>query len=128
MEDVWNDDPLDHCGTSEASIAFHFARIFPNRFRYIGNGRWEYVDDDGTWKKDASRKKITHAIGIQFNAMIMQRAKRWQNRAWNTIKSAEDTDATFMVKHMLNISASLQRPHFIVCVLKELAGFYSSEL
>lgn len=101
-------------------------RILKNRYRYIGDNTWEYIDADGAWTVDNNRSRIEMAVKVDVCQAFMERALFWQDESLGT-NIPERIDCQLRSQRLLQICLKLGKDKFVRDVIKELRAFLTHE-
>lgn len=103
-------------------------RILKDKYRYIGDNTWEYLDTDGTsWILDNNRSRIEMAVKVDVCQTFMERALFWQDESLNT-NIPERIDCQIRSQRLLQICLKLGKDKFVRDVVKELRAFLTHDL
>lgn len=117
---------LDDVTTSETVCARVFHSFFPHLFRYAGGNRWEFWDaQKKTWNPDHGTREIKSCLRTNFTALLMQRAKVWQDYVQEL--GSNDHDVGFLIVTLMDLARKLQNQDYVRAVLKEAAEWYNYE-
>lgn len=123
-------EPIDSLTLTEHSCAKVFFHYFPDRFCYFGKRQWQYMDQQsGSWKCDKSIKLLKKCIRTEFSALILERAKYWQEMLHSSglphdAQSTGSHDISFRVMRLMEVFGKLQSAEFMKLVIRELAEWY----
>lgn len=110
-----------------------------NKYRYIGNSKWEYTTDEGkTWSIDVRAEKLWSDIMIFSNNAFIQRAIYWENKnqelkAKLQLKNSEEIDAEIRLimndntqksNILLSISRKFKQASYKKLLLQELKAYF----
>ena len=110
-----------------------------NRYRYIGNSKWEYTTNEGkTWFHDVRAEKLWSDIMIFSNNAFIQRAIYWENKNQELkdklkIKTSDEIDAetrltmndnTQKSNILLSISRKFKQASYKKLLLQELKAYF----
>lgn len=118
---------IDCCIGSKGSH-YDIARVtfclLKHRFRYVGEGAWEYRTSElAPWTLDENRREFDMAIRVDVCQQIMQRALFWQEASMNGDMSLR-IDCQIRASKLLEICCKLGKERYIHQVIKEARSFF----
>lgn len=105
-------------------IASIMSKAFKNKYRYIGSSKWEYLDTDGTWKKDDKKRRLRCDINNTISERFIQRSLFWTNKSLYITDINEQIHAKMMADKMAMASFKMKQESFVNVVIKESQSFF----
>lgn len=120
--------PLIDCCISSKGSHYDIARVthclLKHRFRYIGDGVWEYRhSENAEWTQDENRRELEMAIRVDVCQHIMQRALYWQEASMSGDMSLR-IDCQLRASKLLEVCCKLGKERYLYHVIKEARVFF----
>jgi hypothetical protein len=113
-------DSLTHY---DASIIIYM--ILKNMYRYIGNGRWEYMHLSlQMWKADDYKRKMKSDIRTIVSDVFLKRSMYWYDLSKECSDINEKNAKNYVSNKFLYFSSKMQNDKFISIVIKEAQAFF----
>ena len=107
----------------DISLLVH--RVFKDKYRYIGDRRWEFFDiSDNLWKHDPKSIKLETDIKTIISDLFVKRSLYWYDKSQEITNIDSEIHSKIMSEKMLNASAKLKNHNFISTVIKEARSFF----
>lgn len=125
IEDVNN--CIDRCSfnLTHFDVANIIYKIFKNKYRYIGNRKWEYYDTtEKKWLRDHKKVKFKSDIKIIVSDLFIQRSVYWKQQSLQEKDINTEIHAKMRSENMVMSSYKLKNEGFISVVIKEAQSFF----
>lgn len=119
---------IDICIGSKGShydVAHVIHYFLKDKFKYIGENKWETLSLDGTWCEDESKRALEMAIKLDVCQLFTERALYWQNLSLHA--DTTKFDCQLRCYKLLEICIKLGKDRFIRDVIKEARSFFNAE-
>lgn len=125
-EQIYNQ--IDKCNSSIShyDMAAILHKVFKDKYRYLGNHKWEYYDFIlQEWKPDVRSEKMALDIKTVISDLFSARALHWHNES---LRSKSDMDkamyADFLYEKLINASVKLKNTNFILILIREAGSLF----
>lgn len=123
------DDLINNCITYEyhMEIALVIYTLLKDKFKYIGDNKWEYYDND-TWIIDKNNIKLRNNITNIVCDNFIRKSLEWLNK-YNI-----ESDATFKYIYkcrynsIVDIIVNLKNKKYTTAIIKESKQFFTLHL
>lgn len=119
---------IDNCNhhLTHFDIANILFKIFKNKYRYIGNKKWEYYDQTNkAWVLDNKTLKLKSDIKNVVSEYFIQRSLYWHNKSTTDVHDiSQEIHAKMMSVKMINATYKLKSDPFVNVVIKESQSFF----
>jgi len=99
--------------------------VLKDRFRYIGDNRWEMLSPHECWMEDVNRTEIEMAIKLDVRQLFTERALYWQDKS--LIDETSKFDCQLRCYKLLEICIKLGKDRFVKDIIKEARSFFVVE-
>lgn len=117
---------IDNCNIklSHYDMAYVLSKIYNNKYRYLGKKKWEYYDDDNTWKDDENKKHLIKDIKNNLSNMFVKRSSHWLEMSLN--EKCVNHEILYKIKSnkLLTAANYLKDDKYISIVIKEATSFF----
>lgn len=119
------DDIIDTCITcnTDYDIANTIYKILKDKYKYIENNTWEYLDEiSNKWQTDIKNKNLKNVIKNDVCKEFIQRSIYWANQT-KTVNSKTD----IMSSKLLFIGNKMKDDKYISNIIKECKQFFITD-
>ena len=131
MDDIKNKS-IDCCIdlTSDYNVSRIIYYILKNKYRYIGEKKWEYYNSKDTkWYIDVNNKYLKNDIETIICNEFLYRIQYWENISNESYKNDIDLNNTCQLKinKLLICSNKLKDKKYIITIIKEASALFEYE-
>jgi hypothetical protein len=115
---------IDLCviNNSHYDISFVVYKILKDKYRYIKNNSWEYLDKNNNWIRDIKQTNLIYSIKTDVYKYFIKRSIEWNE---NKILINNDIlNNNIMSSKILIISSKLKENKYISAIIKESQQFF----
>ena len=118
---------IDACSNllTHYDVAIIVHKVFKNRYRFLGQSKWEYLNrDTNTWIADERKKKLKSDIKTVIADLFISRAMYWYGESNKVNDINHEIHVKFMSEKMLRASHKIRNDKFIDVVIREAKPFF----
>jgi len=114
---------------SDYNIAILISTIFKNKYKYVGNNKWIYYNNnEQKWQNDIKNKKLINDINIDITNLILNRIK-YYNELKNLIHDIDKYNNYEIINNkLLLIINKLHNKKYLNSIIKETKSFLNNDI
>jgi hypothetical protein len=124
IEDI--DSLINNCATYEnhMEIALVVYTLLKDKYRYIGENKWEY-NDNNVWKKDINTSNLRNDINTIVCNKFISKSIEWINKY--NIETNSDIKYTYKYRYdgIIDIVVNLKNKKYATSIIKESKQYFT---
>lgn len=124
IEDI--DSLINNCATYEnhMEIALVVYTLLKDKYRYIGENKWEYCDNN-VWKKDINTANLRNDINTIVCNKFISKSLEWINKY--NLETNSDIKYTYKYRYdgIIDIVVNLKNKKYATSIIKESKQYFT---
>jgi|TARA_B110000093_G_scaffold35434_1_gene36920 hypothetical protein len=118
------------CDISDYNIAILISSIFKNKYKYIGNNKWNYYNySEKIWLIDTKNKKLIHDINTNITNLILNRINYYNELKNINIDDIDKYNNYDIINNkLLLIINKLHTKKYLNSIIKEAKSFLNNDI
>jgi hypothetical protein len=118
------------CDISDYNIAILISSIFKNKYKYIGNNKWNYYNySEKIWLIDTKNKKLIHDINTNITNLILNRINYYNELKNLNIHDIDKYNNYEIINNkLLIIINKLHNKKYLNSIIKEAKSFLNNDI
>ena len=112
---------------SDYNIAILISSILKNKYKYIGNNKWEYYDNkQESWINDIKNKKFISDINTNITNLVLNRIYYYEKLKKININNIDLYNSyDISNKKLLNIISKFHNKKYLNSIIREVKPFFN---
>jgi len=112
---------------SDYNVASVISSILKNKYKYIGNNKWEYYDNkQESWINDIKNKKFISDININITNLVLNRIYYYEKLKKININNIDLYNSyDISNKKLLNIISKFHNKKYLNSIIREVKPFFN---
>lgn len=115
---------------SDYNIAILISSVFKNKYKYIGNNKWEYYNySENIWQNDNKNKKLIYDINTNITNLILNRINDYNELKNLNINDTDKYNNYDIINNkLLLIINKLHNKKYLNSIIKEVKSFLNNDI
>tara|TARA_B110000483_G_scaffold240513_1_gene321297 strand:+ start:782 stop:1186 length:405 start_codon:yes stop_codon:yes gene_type:complete len=112
---------------SDYNVASVISSILKNKYKYIGNNKWEYYDNkQESWINDIKNKKFISDINTNITNLVLNRIYYYEKLKKININNIDLYNSyDISNKKLLNIISKFHNKKYLNSIIREVKPFFN---
>lgn len=115
---------------SDYNIAILISALLKNKYKYIGNNKWQYYNSEtNIWLNDTKNKRLIEYINTNITNVILNRINYYNELKNNNIENIDNFNNYDIINNkLLNIINKMHNKKYLNSIIKEAKSFLHNDI